>query len=210
MSDSDSFFREVTEEVERDRMNRRLKKYGPYLAGVILLVVAAAAAWNWKKDQDRLAAEDRGLLLLSADPDAAVESAEVLSTGAAMLAEMRAADAAAASGNMADAVAKYDKVARTPGAEPVYADLAALRGLRLRAPSEPPEAIIALLTPLAETGRPYRLLALELRAALLMNAGKIEEAQDDMRAILDDPARTGNLDARIQQLFLSSGGNRGE
>lgn len=210
MSDSDSFFREVTEEVERDRMNRRLKKYGPYIAAVVLVIVAAAAAWNWKKDQDRRSAEDRGLLLLSADPGAAVESSGELSAGAIMLAKMRAADAAAAAGDTPGAVDLFSKIAETPGAEPAFADLAALRALRLRALDQPPEEVIALLGPLTQDGRPYRLLALELRAALLLNAGKTDEAQADMRVILDDPDRTGNLDARVEQLLLSSGGQRGE
>ncbi|MBY8978111.1 tetratricopeptide repeat protein [Rhodobacteraceae bacterium NNCM2] len=210
MSDSDSFIREVTEEVERDRMNRRLKKYGPYVVAGVLLIVGAAAAWNWKQDQDRLAQDERGLLLLSADPEMAIENIDQLSPGAAVLAELRLADTLAARGDTQAAIEHFDKVAATPGAEDVYADLASLRALRLRAIEGAPDELIAEIDPLTAEGRPYRLLALELRAVLLLNAGKTEEAQADMKAILNDPDRTGNLDARVEQLLLASGGQREE
>ncbi|MEM7236584.1 MAG: hypothetical protein AAF501_01990 [Pseudomonadota bacterium] len=210
MSDTDSFIREVTEEVERDRMNRQLKKWGPVIGGVLLLVIGAAAAWQWQQDQNRQAADAVGLLLLDADPQAAASDLETLPDGAKILARMRLAESYIEQGNTADAIAIYKAVAGTSGLAPAYSDLAALRSIRLRATTDAPVAVIADLEPLIADGRPYRLLAMELRAALRLNAGQTEAAHADLNAILDDPDRTSNLEARVEQLLVASGGVREE
>ncbi|MEM6932828.1 MAG: hypothetical protein AAF526_04500 [Pseudomonadota bacterium] len=210
MSDSDSFIREVTEEVERDRMNRQLKKWGPVGAVVILLAVGAAAAWQWQQDQERKAAEAVGLLLLDADPQAAAASLDELPDGAKVLARMRLAESYIEQGNREDAIVIYKAIAKTSGLDPAYADLASLRSLRLRALTDTPDEVISDLDPLIAEDRPYRLLAMELRAVLLLNAGRADAAHADMNAILDDPDQTGNLRARVEQLLVASGGTRAE
>ncbi|MEO1531786.1 MAG: hypothetical protein AAFU72_06445, partial [Pseudomonadota bacterium] len=59
MSDTDSFIREVTEEVRQDRMLRYWKAYGPYIIGGILLVVAIAAGLAyWDALEEQRAAEN--------------------------------------------------------------------------------------------------------------------------------------------------------
>ena len=68
MSETDSFIQEVTEEVRQDQMLRYWKKYGAYVIGGVALIVAGAAAWNWSIAQEQAKAEQRGALLLSADP----------------------------------------------------------------------------------------------------------------------------------------------
>lgn len=210
MSDTDSFIREVTEEVERDRMNRQLRKWGPVIGIALLLLVGAAAAWQWKQDQDRAAQEAVGMLLLSADPEAAASQAGALPEGAALLSRFRLAEAHIQREELAEAIALFEDIAATPAKSAAYTDLAALRALRLRAQSDPSADVIAGLDPLALPGRPYRLLVMELRAALLLNAGQTEAAHADMNAILDDPDRTGNLQARVEQLLVASGGVRDE
>ena len=205
MSDTDSFIREVNEEVERDRLNRQLKKWGPFVAIGILLIVGAAAAWNWKQDQDRVAREDVGRILLSADPLVIQDNADSLSGGAAILAELRLADVELNANNLEAALRHYNAVAENPDAPAVFSDLAALRILRIRAMQEPPSDLLALLDPLTAPDRPYRLLALELRAVLLLNDNQRNDAIADLRAILVDPERTGNLQARAEQLLRAMG-----
>lgn len=210
MSDTDSFIREVTEEVERDRMNRQLKKWGPLVGVALLLLVGAAAAWQWKQDQDRAAQEAVGMLLLSADPEAAASEAGTLPEGAALLSRFRLAEAHVQREGFAEAIALYEDIAATQAVSAAYTDLAALRALRLRALSDPSDDVIAGLDPLALPGKPYRLLAMELRAVLLLNSGQSDSAHAEMNAILDDPERTGNLQARVEQLLVASGGVRSE
>lgn len=209
MSDSDSFIREVTEEVDRDRMNRQLKKWGPWIGVGLLVLVGLAAAWNWQKDQDRLAAEEIGRILLSeelTDPARAQDARDALTGPPSVLADFRLAEAQITADDREGAVETYERIAARSDVSRAYTDLAALRGLRLRAASAPDEAQVAL-APLTAPDRPYRLLAQELRATLMLNSGDVAGAHALLRAILADPARTVNLSDRVSALLLSSGGD---
>lgn len=210
MSESDSFIREVTEEVERDRMNRQLKRWGPWILGLVLAIVGAVAAWDWQKAQDRAAAEEIGRILLSADladPERAAEARELLSGPPAVLAELRLAEAQFAAEDTAAAIETYRGVAKNAEAPAAYRDLAALRAARLRAVAGDPAEVIAALDPLTGADRPYRLLAMELKAGLMLNLGQTAEAHALMREILDDPERPAGLDLRLRQLLQVSGGS---
>ncbi|MEM7505475.1 MAG: tetratricopeptide repeat protein [Pseudomonadota bacterium] len=213
MSESDSFIREVTEEVERDRMNRQLKKWGPWIAALILAIVGGVAAWDWQKAQDRAAAEEIGRILLSADlidPEAATEARSVLSGPPAILAELRLAEAQFGSGDTEAAIATYLAVSENPEASIAYRDLAALRAARLQAVAGDAAEVLAAIEPLTGTDRPYRLLAMELKAGLMLNQGETDAAHALMREILDDPTRPGGLDLRLRELLQASGGSVSE
>ena len=45
MSNPDSFIREVTEEVRRDRLYGYVRRYG-WIAALLVLLVVGGAAWN--------------------------------------------------------------------------------------------------------------------------------------------------------------------
>ena len=60
MSDTDSFIDEVTEEVRRDRLFALMKRYG-WIAALAVVLIVGGAAWNeWRKAQERTAAQDFG------------------------------------------------------------------------------------------------------------------------------------------------------
>lgn len=209
MSDSDSFIREVTEEVRQDRMLRYWKRYGPYVLGAIALIVAAAAAWSWQEQQARETARVQGgafLSVASGDTAATARLVETIEGPASLVAQLRHAAALAAAGERSEAIAAYDRVAGIEGIDLAYSDLAALQAARLAAPVLDSEAALARVEPLISGAAPYRLLALELRAALLLNAGRTEAAHADLNAILADPERTGGLDARARALLAATGG----
>ncbi|MEL6476557.1 MAG: hypothetical protein AAFR17_04455 [Pseudomonadota bacterium] len=208
MSESDSFIREVSEEVDRDRMNRQLKRWGPWIGAGALALVGLAAAWQWQQDQDRQAAEEIGSILLSedlADPDRAGDARSLLSGPPAALADFRQAEAAVAAGDLVAAIDLYRQIAGRGDIDAAYTDLAALRAARLAAVSEAPEAVMRDLEPLMAPGRPYRLLARELRAILMLNRGDTDAAHQELRAILADPALPRGLQARAIDLLRASG-----
>ena len=90
--------------------------------------------------------------------------------------------------------------------ERAYADLALLQAVRIDAAAMDPTQAIAELDGLVAEDAPYRLLALELRAIIKLNAGETSSAHEDLRDVLADPAATRDLLNRVSALLLSSGG----
>lgn len=208
MSETDSFIQEVTEEVRQDRMFALWKKWGPFILIGVALIVGGAAAWNWMQAEERRAAEELGAAFVDADPAkiAEEEALVALADGPArVLAELRLAAAMAESGDRAGAIERYEEVAGTAGLTPVYADLARLQALRLMAESDP-AAALAGIDALTGDGAPYRLLALELGAALKLNTGDLAGAHADLNAIIADPAATEDSRLRAAALLSASGG----
>ena len=210
MSETDSFIQEVTEEVRQDQMLRYWKKYGAYVIGGVALIVAAAAAWNWSIAQEQAKAEQRGALLLSADPaDAEAQMALVSEVDgpANLIAELSAAAAFASNGDAEEAVARYASIADRNGVDQVYRDLATLQQIRVAA-SAGATTSMDPLNRLIDGDSAFRLLALELRGAMRIAAGDLAAGHADLNAVLADPAATGTLRQRAGALLTATGGTQ--
>lgn len=209
MSETDSFIQEVTEEVRRDRMFAFWKKWGLVIGAVIAVIVAGTALWTWLDHQAEEAARARGALFLETDPadvDAQADLVAEIDGSAAVIAGLRRAAALATSGDREGAVAVWRDIAADETLSAAFRDLALLQALRAEATTGQPSALIAELGPLIATGAPYRLLAMELRAALHLNAGDPGAAHEDLRRILVDPAATEEMRLRAQEVLLATGG----
>lgn len=206
MSETDSFIQEVSEEVRQDRMFSLWKKWGPFVIGAIAVIVAAAAYWSWTQSKQQAAAEARGGTFIAADPEVLEQQLllpERIDGAARILAEFAAAGAEAEAGDTEAAAARYGTIASNDAAPQEYRDLAVLQQARLAGGSE----AISLLGPLTEAERPFRLLALELRGALLFVAGDRTAAHADWRAIIGDPAATAGLRQRAMAALTATGGD---
>ena len=202
MSDTDSFIQEVTEEVRQDQMFALWKKWAPAVISGIVLVVAAAAGWSWYDAQDRAEAEARGTAFVETDLTVLEEVTALpgkIDGEAEVVAALTAAAALADAGQTVNAAARYAGIAARPGLAPEYADFAALQAVRLGAEG-------VELDPLTAPERPYRLLALELRAGRLLAAGDVEGAHRDLNTILTDPGATTALRTRAAGVLIASGG----
>ena len=209
MSETDSFIQEVTDEVRHDRMFRIWKKYGPYAVAAVVAVVAVSAGLNWMKHREIQQARETGGAFLASDI-ASIEDQQVLIGSvdgpAAVIARLRLAAATAVAGDAQAAAALYREVADEPGLGAAYADLARLQAVRVGVAAMDPAQAIAELDPLTVEGAPYRVLALELRAMVRLNAGDIEAAHADLVAIIGDPLATRESSQRALALLVSSGG----
>ncbi|MEX2520279.1 MAG: hypothetical protein WD969_13215, partial [Paracoccaceae bacterium] len=111
MSDRDTFIDEVSEEVRRDRMFALWRRWGPYVIGAIIVIVAAAGGKAWMDAKAKQEARRAGAAMIASTEIAPTEAAAALTTlaeqtgnkGAAMLARLRAAGAMAADGEAARA-----------------------------------------------------------------------------------------------------------
>lgn len=211
MSETDSFIQEVTEEVRQDQMLRYWKKYGAYVIGGVALIVGGAAAWNWSIAQDQAAAEARGAAFLSApleDTDAQMTLVSTVDGPANLIAELNAAAAFAQSGDTQEAAARYAAIAGRDGVGQVYRDLATLQQVRIAASTDGASVSTAPLDALIDGGSAFRLLALELRGALLVASGDLAAGHADLNAVIADPEATGTLRQRAGALLTATGGSQ--
>ncbi|MEM6678100.1 MAG: tetratricopeptide repeat protein [Pseudomonadota bacterium] len=204
MSDTDSFIREVEEEVRQDRMLQYWKRYGVFIIGGIALIVAASAGFALWEQQQRDAAAENGRLLLQAgesDPATVAAIQEEVGGEAKVLAALRAAQAQAEAGDRTAAITGYASVAADAALPERYRQLARLEAVRLRAVLGEGEAVLAELDELSLPDQPFRPLALELRAVIRLNAGDVAGAREDLTTLMSEPGATGETRARAQSLL---------
>ena len=210
MSNPDSFIEEVTEEVRRDRLYRLFRKYA--WVGVLLVVgiVGGTAANEWMKLRAAANAQAFGDAILDAmdlgGGDARREGLAAIPTKgdqAELMALMLSADPA---DDRASALASLDKVIADSALNAVYHDLAVLRRAILAGTDTPLADRRTALQGIAAAGRPYRVLAQEQLAYLLMEEGKTAEAVAALTALTIDQEAPGSLRNRVAQVITTLGG----
>lgn len=210
MSNPDSFIEEVTEEVRRDRLFALFRKYG-WLAVLVVLGIVGGAGWSeWRKAQEIARAEAFGDAVLDAlDMGGPAERAEALSTvqtdgeQTAILKLLLASDPVE---DRAGALAALEALANDASQPASYRDLAALRRVVIAGDELPLAERRAALDPIAAPGRPYRTMALEQMAYLLVEEGKTDEAIAQFTALLSDQEAPGGVRARAEQMIVALGG----
>lgn len=210
MSNPDSFIDEVTEEVRRDKLFALFRKYG-WIGILVVALTVGGAAWNeWQKSRVRASAEAFGDAVLTAldaeSPEArAAALAAVPAEGkqVALRGLMLASDPAQ---DRAGALAALEAVAADASLAPAWRDLAVLRRVLILGAKAPVADRRAALDPIAAPGRPYRTLALEQLAYLLVEEGRKPEAITALQALVDDQEAPSGLRARAGQMIVALGG----
>jgi hypothetical protein len=211
VSDTDSFIDEVTEELKRDRMFRLWKRYGVYVIGAIVLVVIGAAGKSWWDARQEAEARAVAQSLIAAArleaPEARAAAFAEIAGGekGALVARFRAAEAYVEAGDAAKAAAELAVISSDATLDRLYRDLAALKSAQIQYGNRSPAETIAALDPLVEEGAPFRLLALETRAAAHLAAGDAAAARADLELILGDEFVTSELRQRVGQFMAILG-----
>lgn len=212
---SEEFFREVDEDLQRDRLASLWRRYGWFviaLAVAVVLGTAGGVAWRtWQErsmqaDAARYEAAVQGL---DSDPAAAAARLDAFAkesrTGYGQLALLREAQAKTAAKDEGGALAALQALADGGSADPLLRDLASLLVVQRTIDTGDPAALKARLEPLAVAGAPYRFTARELQALLDLRTGDPAAA----RKRLDDLSREVGLpqqqEQRVKQLLASLG-----
>ena len=210
MSNNESFIDEVTEEVRRDKLFAMFRRYG--WIGVLLVVgIVGGAAWSeWQKAQATAQAEGFGDAVTAAltleTPEAriaALKAVPLAGDQAGLLQLMLASDPTK---DRASALAALDAVVADTTLDSSYRDLAVLRHTILIGADAPLADRRTALEGITAPGRPYRTLALEQLAYLLIEEGKTPQAIDALRALTKDQDASAGLRARAEQVILALGG----
>ena len=214
MSESDSFVREVSEEVRRERFSELLRRYGWIGALVILAIVGGAALNEWRKAREQAAAQAAGDALRAAyaveDPAAragALATVAGEAPDAAALARIAEAGALLEASNRVGAAEVLAAVAEAPETGPVYRDLALIQRVALLGAEMDRSERLATLETLAREDGPFRPLALEQRALAALETGDVAAARAELEAVLALPSVPEGLAGRARQLLIALGGS---
>lgn len=211
MSNPDSFIEEVTEEVRRDRMSRLLRKYGWIGALGVVLIVGGAAFNEYRKAQETAAAQAYGDALYTALGAGsaqtrllALEEVAAPETGAPLLALITAAESVDRPEEAAQAL---QGILSDPATPEIYQDLARLRLVMLGEAALPADDRRALLDVLVLGSGPFRLLAMEQRALLEVEAGQTDAAIETLQEVIRAAGTSAAQRQRAAQLIVALGGD---
>lgn len=210
MSNPDSFIEEVTEEVRRDRLFRLFRKFG-WVGVVIILGLVGGTAWTeWSKSRDAARAQAFGDGLIDAldqgTPEERREALAAVPSDAEQTAILQLILASDPNEDKAATLAALDKVAADPTLSIAYRDLATLRRVLVAGVDQPLADRRTALQGIAAAGRPYRALAEEQLAYLLVEEGKTDEAIAALSALMQDQEASASLRARLGQVITALGG----
>jgi len=210
VSNPESFIEEVTEEVRRDRLFALFRKYGWIGVLLVVLIVGGAAVTEWRKASNRAAAQAFGDAVMVAleqgtapERRAALAAVPASADRAAILNLMLASDP---TDDRAGTLAALDKVASDATLPASYRDLAVLRRVVLSGADMALADRRAALDPIAAPGRPFRPLALEQLAYLLVEAGDTAGAIAALQALSQDQEAPSGLRQRATQMIVALGG----
>lgn len=209
-------FHEVDEEVRREQFRKIWERYGKYIIGACILVVAAVAGWRFYEwNEAKKAAEAGGqfeaavALENEGKSKEAEEAFAKIATGSAstssyrMLARFREAGELARRDPKA-AVAIYDQLSADSGNGAVLQDLAAVRAGTILVDTAPYSDIRQRLEPLTAQDRAFRHSA---RSTLALSAWKANDLTAMRRwtdMILADPETPPGTRGQIQMLLALS------
>ena len=210
MSNTDSFVDEVTDAVRRDRLFAMFRKYG-WIGVVLVVLIVGGAAWNeWQKSRAEARAESFGDAALAAleKTDAAERAAALTAIAAdedqkAVLALLVSADP---EGDKAASLAALDALIADGTQPQVYRDLAVLRRVGLAGTEQPLADRRTALLSVAVPGRPFRTLAEEHLAYLLIEEGKRDEALTALIALIQDQESPAGMRRRLGLVITALGG----
>ena len=210
MSNPDSFIEEVTEEVRRDRLFRLFRKYG-WVGVVIILGLVGGTAWTeWSKSRDAARAQAFGDALIDAldhgTPEERREAVAAVPADAEQKAILQLILASDPDEDKAATLAALENVANDGALSVAYRDLAVLRRAMIAGADLPLADRRTALQGIAAAGRPYRVLAEEQLAYLLVEEGKADEAIVALTALMQDQEASAALRARLGQVITALGG----
>lgn len=205
-------FREIDEDLRRDRHVELWKRYGNYIIALALAIVLGTGAsvfWRDHKVEQREAdsaafAAATGLVQddRAGDAIAAFSAiAQDADEGYAQLAPFHEAALLAKAGDRDSAVAAYAAIAADGSTDSLYRELASLLSLMLRIDDGEPAALEASLQSLADEDAPWRYSARELLALLALRTGDSAKAADILSALADAPGAPPALRARAIELL---------
>jgi hypothetical protein len=210
-------FREVEEEVRRERFEKIWKQYGDYIiAGVALIVIAIAGFELWQRyeENQKLKASETFIaaqeLAIGGNLNQASAAFAVVAKdapgGYAKMARLSQAGVLEVSGQRNEALMVFKSIAKDD--DGLIGDVARLRGGWILAFDGPRSDMDSLLAPLTDPTSPWRFSAREIIAYADFHAALNAKAQKEFQDIANDKDASQTLRRRCSAMaaFLKNGG----
>lgn len=207
-------FREVEEDVRRERLEKLWKAYGNYAIAFLVLVFLGIGGWQlWQRhdlDERQKAADSFIAAQRITNPQAAAAAfadlARTAPRGYALVARLSQASAMLASGQRPGAIDLFKQIAKDDSG--VIGSVARLRAGWAIADSASRTELAELLKPLDQPGNPWRPNAREILAYADYRAMDTKSALTKFSELATDPASPEGLRARAQAMasFIRNGG----
>jgi len=201
---------EVSEEVRKDRFYRILKKWGWVGIALIVALVGGASFNEWNKESKINSARnlgDRVLAAIASKDVIDLKEIEIINVSQDIFIK-NLMSAILFSDDKLDASKKaLEEIGGIPGITKTYKDLNAFKLglLLLKSGNLTGEERFGVFEALVEPGSPFRSLAKEQQALILIEQGNIELAIKTLMEITDDSETTDTLRRRVAQLRISLG-----
>jgi hypothetical protein len=211
-------FREVEEEVRRERYERLWKKYRDHLTALAALIIIGVAGYQLyrvyeQREENKASIAyvaatemlDRGQSAAAAPQLAAL--AKSAPGGYAAVARLAAADALFEAGQKADAIRLYQQIAN--GNDPYLGAAARMHAAWAIADSAPRSDVETMLVPLLDRSNAWHQLAREVIAYLDLRGGNTSAALHAYEDIVADPDSPSGLKGRAKAMvrFIQAGGD---
>lgn len=209
-------FREVEEDVRRERAEKIWKRWGAYILAAGVLVFLGIGGWQlWQRHerQEREKISDQFLAAqrITNPRDAAnafVDLSRTSKGGYGLVARLAQANAMAASGQGKQAIELYKEIAASDSG--TIGSVARLRAAWASADTSTRNQLAELLKPFDQAENPWRPNAQEVLAYADYRALDMKSAQTKYAAIAADPQSPDSLKARSRAMaeFIKNGGAR--
>ena len=187
--------REVDEELRRENFEKLWRKYGSYAVGLaVVIVLGVGGFFQWQHytqgQREERARQYEAAVQLSAAADpgapAALQALAAREDGYGALAELQQAELKAKAGDVAGAVAIYEKMTADSAVDRSLRDLALILLALHTVDTAPPDQLTQRLQPLTAATNPWHYSALELTAVLARRAGDNAKAVQILTGLADD------------------------
>ena len=211
-------FREVEEEVRRERLEKLWKEYGDYIIAVVAVIVIAVAGFEfWQRYETSKAAEasaeyNAAIQLAESDPAAAEKKFEYLAQhapeGYATLSKFLEADTLLILGQRDKARSLYESLGSVD--QNLISGAARIRAAWSVEDFAPRATIEGLVKPLMANDSQWRFLAREVLAYADFRSGVLDQAGREYSALANDPAAPDTLRTRARSMaaLIKSGGGQ--
>ena len=215
----DALIREVNDDLREEQMKMLWKRFGGYIIGVAVLIVAIVAGYQgWKQyDASTRGAEGENFhaaqqLARTGDMNGALQAFAQLSvdadSGYGVLAEFQQAAIMAVKGDTAGAAQLYQKIAHDNSGDIALSGLATVQGamVDINAGGYDVGAMTLRLNAISGDAHPYRYSARELLGLVAMESGDTAQALDLFKQLSVDAKAPGGIHDRAKKLVQYLGG----